>query len=161
MSSSPALSSVTALAAAGATITEKSLRLSRSTTWEQYEGVASFIAGIGRAYPWWVGDLLNDGEKLFGEEFAQIEALLPHSPRTCANYKSIAKWIPENRRRNGLSFSVHEAVAYLEPKERERLLDKAEANGWKRDEMRDARKAITTGEEPMSPTVCQCCGKEL
>lgn len=153
-----------ALEAAGAVVTEKSLKFKNpaSLTWDNFEQLAHFLGGIGRAYPWWVGDLLNMAEDVLGEEWSQLEALLPHSPRTCANYKSVAKWVPETRRRDGLSHSVHEAVAYLEPQERDRLLDEAERNGWKRDEMRDARRMITTAagtEVETENEYCPTCGR--
>ena len=73
---------VSVLERAGVVVTETSLRIPRDTKWESYEEVGAFLGGLGRAYPWWVGDFLNDGEEIFGEKFAQIEAMLPHSPQT-------------------------------------------------------------------------------
>lgn len=170
MQETPALQQ-SALEQAGAIVTETSLSLSNPTglTWEQYERLGNFLGTLGRAYCWWVGDFLIYGEDVFGEEFAQIEAQLPHSAQTLLNYRSIARHFPPRRRRQSLSFSVHEAVAYLEPTEGDRLLDLAEANGWKRDQMREARRAITpeskrTGVVPDPPPQpllhCPACGHE-
>ncbi len=182
MSKPPALQG-TALEQAGAVVTETSLRLSdpRSLTWEQYEHLGLFLGTLGQAYCWWVGDLLIYGEEIFGEEFAQIEASLPHSEHTLKNYRWIAKAIPPSRRRANLGFGVHEAVASLPPKDRDHWLDIAEQNRWKREEMRNAlRDARERGELPKSPfspgsreitagsveaerivRVCPHCGGEL
>lgn len=155
---------VGALEQAGATVTETSLKLSnpRELTWEQYQRLGQFLGTLGQAYCWWVGDLLLYGEDLFGEEYAQIEASLPHSLHTLENYRSVAKRIPPNRRRTGLSFGCHETVAYLEPQDRERWLDKAEEQGWKREGLREAirdAKELPTAEK--GPERCRCCGREL
>lgn len=155
---------VGALEQAGAVVTETSLKLSnpRDLTWEQFERLGQFLGTLGQAYCWWVGDLLLYGEDLFGEEYAQIEASLPHSLHTLENYRSVAKRIPWNRRRPGLSFGAHETVAYLEPEKRDEWLDKAEAEGWKREEMRNAvrdAKELPTAEK--SPERCPTCGREL
>lgn len=173
MSNSPAFQQ-SALEQAGAIVTDTSLRISNpiELTWEQYEKLGNFLGTLGRAYCWWVGDFLIYGEEIFGEEFAQIEESLPHSEGTLMNYRSIAKHIPPRRRRAALSFSVHEAVAYIEPAEADKLLDQAEENRWKRDQMRDARRELfpsnsapmgeltTSGVEPVV-AVCPQCGKPL
>lgn len=154
----------TALEEAGAVVTDTSLRFEdpAALTWEEYERLGSFLGALGRGYPWWVGDFLNTGEDVFGEQFAQIEALLPHSPQTCANYKSVAKHVPFSRRR-GLHLSVVSEVAYLEPRKRDELLDQAVKGNWKREEMREARRALQTeavGELPPArpTTTCPKCG---
>lgn len=139
--SAPALKS-SILEDAGAVVTETSLRLHDPTalTWAQFERLGQFLGTLGQAYCWWVGDLLVYGEEVFGEEYAQIEAKLPHSEHTLQNYRWVASRIPRTRRRASLGFGVHEAVASLEPKERDHWLDVAEQNGWKRQDMRDARR---------------------
>lgn len=163
MSQTPALTG-SALEEAGAVITETSLRLTNpaTLTWEQYERLGNFLGTLGQAYCWWVGDFLIYGEEIFGEEFAQIEKALPHSRHTLENYASIAKRIPPNRRRHGLSFGVHETVAYLEPQARERLLDEAQEHGWKREEMRSAKRAMFEPVAEISPPeLCPHCGRPM
>lgn len=116
-----------------------------SLTFEDFARLCGeFLKPIGVGYPWWVGDVLNMAEDVLGEVWAQLEAYLPNSPQTCANYKSIAKHIPKSRRR-GLHLGVAEPVAYLEPKKRDELIGQAIANGWKREEMREAARAEKLG----------------
>lgn len=154
----------TALEAAGAVVSETSLRITNpeGLSWERYAKLGEFLGGLGRGYPWWVGDFLNTGEDVFGEEFAQIEASFPHSPQTLANYKSVAKHVPELRR-HGLHMTVISEVAYLPPAQRDELIAQAVAGGWKREEMREARRAMQgepIGElpPPKPKTTCPSCG---
>lgn len=154
-----------ALEAAGARVDETSLTFTNPALlrWEHFEGLAMYFLGpIGRGYPWWVGDMLNMAEDILGEEFSQLEHLLPHSPQTCANYKSVAKLIPKSRRR-GLHLSVAAPAASLEPRVRDQLIDKAVKEAWTREEMREARRDLgQEGERvsvlPPPKKVCPACG---
>lgn len=155
---------LTALEAAGAVVSATSLEIANpeNLPWEEYWNLGVLLGGLGRGYPWWVGDLLNIGEDVFGEEFAQIEAAFPHEPQTLANYKSIAKHIPRTRRR-GLHMTVASEVAYLEPRDRDALIEQAVEEGWNRTKMRDARRAFRgepVGELPAGKpkTTCPSCG---
>jgi hypothetical protein len=162
-----------ALAAANARVDETSLTFSdpASLRFEDFQKIAEeFLRPIGVGYPWWVGDMLNMAEDVLGEEWAQLEAYLPNSPQTCANYKSIAKHVPRSRRR-GLHLSVAEPVAYMEPKQRDELIGQAIANDWKREDMREAARAAKLGLPlkagmgellpPRRATTCPHCGHEL
>lgn len=147
-------------------MSETSLRITNpeGLSWEKYEELGAFLGGLGRGYPWWVGDFLNYGEDIFGEEFAQIEAKLPHSPQTLANYKSVSKHVPWTRR-HGLHMSVISEVAYLPPAQRDELIAQAVAGDWKREEMREARRAMqgeAIGELPPGrpKTTCPSCGHQ-
>lgn len=158
---------LTALEEAGAIVSDTSLLIQNpeKLSWEKYENLGHFLGGLGRGYPWWVGDFLNTGEDVFGEEFAQIEASFPHSPQTLANYKSVAKHVPPQRRR-GLHMSLVSEVAYLPPDQRDALIAQAVAGDWKREEMREARRAMqreAVGELPPARedrqlTKCPQCG---
>lgn len=159
----------TALERAKARVDETSLTFSdpASLSWEDFEQLAlNFLAPIGRGYPWWVGDMLNMAEDVLGEEWSQLEHLLPHSPQTQANYKSVAKHIPRSRRR-GLHLSTAAEVAYLPPRVRDEFIDQAVKGGWKREEMREARRAAQlspngTGPIAVLPAppkkICPACG---
>lgn len=156
---------LSALEAAGAVVSDTSLRITNpeGLTWDKYEDLGRFLGGLGRGYPWWVGDFLNTGEDVFGEQFAQIEASFPHSPQTLANYKSVAKHVPPARRR-GLHMTVISEVAYLPPAQRDELISRAVAGDWKREEMREARRAMQgepIGELPpgKDKTTCPHCGR--
>jgi hypothetical protein len=160
-----------ALERAGAKIDETSLTFSNpaALTFEHFAEICgSFLAPIGRGYPWWVGDILNMAEDVLGEEWAQLEPLLPSSPQTQANYKSVAKHVPRSRRR-GLHLSTVEPVAYMPPKARDELIKQAVDEGWKREEMREAARAAKVLAAGGNPNIypsrdrktCPHCGHEL
>jgi hypothetical protein len=142
-----------ALQEAGAVLNETSLRLPEGLDWSTYERLGQFLGQLGQSYCWWVGDFLNYGEEVFGDDFYQIEDSINLHPQTQANYKSIAKHIPRSRRRGPLKFSTHAEVAYLEPKEREHWLDEAVRNRWTRQQLRDARADAKAGRDTKSGPV--------
>lgn len=132
-----------ALAAAGAVISETSLLLTdANVSWETYVRLGTFIGQMNRSCAWWVGDLVLYGENVFGEEYAQIEQALGLAPQTIANRASVARHIPPERRRASLPFGVHAEVAYLEPKERDRWLDRCERGEWTRAKLREEMRAV-------------------
>ena len=58
----------------------------------EWKGPLQFALWCQRASPWWIGDLINAGEDIFGEEFAAISAArsrpkwsaaTPRSPAAC------------------------------------------------------------------------------
>lgn len=136
MTEAPAVP-LTALEAAGAVVTPTSLGLrDPDLDWERYEDLGAFLGQMNRACSWWVGDLILYGEAFFGERHAQIEEALGLAPQTIANRASVARHIPPERRRESLPFGVHAEVAYLEPDERDRWLDRAEEGQWTRAKLR-------------------------
>ena len=142
MSPVPAVQQQSALEAAGAVITEVSLDLSDpDLDWDDYERLGTFLGSMNRACSWWVGDFILFGERIYGELYAQIEEALGLAPQTLANRASVARHIPPNRRRAALPFGVHAEVAYLEPRERDLWLDKAERGQWTRAKLREEMRA--------------------
>jgi hypothetical protein len=164
-------------------ITETSLVLPPDVPYDQYEALAYMFGRVHRQTAWVLGDLLNYGEKAYGEKFSQAEAATGLAKSTLENYSSVCNRIPRSRRRKGLAFSIHAEVASLSPKEQTEWLGKAASEGWKRgrvreelaplrravelseEERRVARAAILNGARPVEvlpPTrLCAClsCGR--
>lgn len=111
--------------------------------YDKYEALCYFLGRLNRSCSWWIGDLLNYGDQVFGHYVYQAAEATGLAPQTLANRASVCRHIPPNRRRASLPFGVHAEVAYLEPADRDRWLDRAELGGWTRavlrSEMRDAR----------------------
>jgi hypothetical protein len=100
-----------------------------------WEGPLQFALWCQRASPWWIGDLINRGEDLYGEEFGEVcGATL--STEMVSRYASVARRVPAQNRRPALSWSAHAAVARLPPAQQRRLLLEAEQQGWNSDELR-------------------------
>ncbi|MGC1273361.1 MAG: hypothetical protein WBC44_06605 [Planctomycetaceae bacterium] len=79
--------------------------------------------------PWWIGDLLNAGDARFGEMFSQVcEGAV--SADQLQRYESVARRVPQENRRPGLSWSAHAAVARLPHALQRKMLERAEQSGW-------------------------------
>lgn len=111
--------------------------MSRELEWHQFESLVSMIWNIHDKSRWLLGDLLNYGEKVFGETYAQAAAVTGLSDRTLSNICSVCRYVPRSRRRKNLSFAHHEVVAYLDPQLQDEYLSKAVQNRWTRQELRD------------------------
>lgn len=111
----------------GARWTETSLELPTDLTFAEYERLLWALAGARNMTAWGLGDAINFGERVYGETYTQAVDATKLSESTLQGYAYVARRIPRSRRRHGLSFSHHAAVASLAPQERERWLDRAAA----------------------------------
>ena len=102
---------------------------------DEWKGPLQFALWCQRASPWWIGDMINDGEDLFGEEFSQVCGGTL-STEMLSRYASVARRVPRENRRPALSWSAHAAVARLESAEQRRMLREAERHGWNSDQLR-------------------------
>ena len=107
------------------TATETSLTLDATCTEHDYQHTLRLLGRIGRAAMWWLGDALLFGEMRLGEKAAQFADASGYAPGTLANAMWVARAIPPSRRREGLSWGHHAAVASLEPAHQETLLTRA------------------------------------
>lgn len=121
--------------------TSVGVRISGKPEVAEWKGPLQFALWCQRAGPWWIGDLLNAGEDRFGETFSQMcEGAV--SAEMLNRYASIARRVPLENRRPGLSWSAHAVVARLRHDVQRDLLLEAERRGWTTDELRDkAREA--------------------
>jgi hypothetical protein len=89
--------------------------------------IASYFGEMSRHLQWWVGDLLNDSEARDGHEFSQLAADTGLSEGALSSRMYVCRRVAVKRRRPGLPFSVHLAVASLGARDQERWLKIAEA----------------------------------
>jgi hypothetical protein len=96
---------------------------------EDWAGPLRFALWCQQGAPWWIGDLLNAGDTRFGEMFSQVcEGAV--SADQLQRYESVARRVPPENRRPGLSWSAHAAVARLPRALQRKMLDRAEQYGW-------------------------------
>jgi hypothetical protein len=96
---------------------------------EEWAGPLRFALWCQQGAPWWIGDLLNAGDARFGEMFSQVcEGNI--SADQLQRYESVARRVPPENRRPGLSWSAHAAVARLPHSLQRQMLDRAEQAGW-------------------------------
>ncbi len=113
----------------------------------EWQGPLQFALWCQRASPWWIGDMINSGEDLFGEEFAEVCGGTL-STEMVSRYASVARRVPARNRRPNLSWSAHAAVARLPHPLQRRMLAQAEKLGWNSDDLRKkVREAIAKGED--------------
>jgi hypothetical protein len=110
---------------------------------ERWRAIGTDLCCFGRAIPWWVGDWWAFGEHRYGarREITEDPGWQGPAYRTCANSAAVCRAFEISRRREALSFSHHEAVAALPTAEQDRLLDRAEREGWSRRQLRCAIKS--------------------
>lgn len=96
---------------------------------------------------WEIGDLLNEGEKRFGELFAQAAADTKLASSTLHNAKWVCASIPKNIRHDHLSFSLHMEVAKLDNSYQKIILGLAADQEWPSKEVRTRVKAVISGDE--------------
>ena len=101
----------------------------------EWQGPLQFALWCQRASPWWIGDMINAGEDLYGEDFGEVcGATL--STEMVSRYASVARRVPRENRRPALSWSAHAAVARLPYAQQRRVLAEAEREGWNSDDLR-------------------------
>ena len=102
---------------------------------EDWTGPLQFAIWCQRASPWWIGDMINRGEDLYGEEFGEVcgDTL---STEMVSRYASVARRVPAQNRHPALSWSAHAAVARLPLADQRRMLTAAERHGWNSDQLR-------------------------
>jgi len=109
----------------------------------RFERACALLGRIERASPWWIGDVLVQGERRLGETYAQAAEALGLTPKTLANRASVARALPSHLRREGVSFEHHAELAYLwsgDPKREPNILawlDLVEKEKPTRDELRE------------------------
>jgi hypothetical protein len=127
------------------------MTLNSDLTLDRWLEIGHTLDRITRSLGWLVGDWLNYGEGKYGEDYAQGMQMSGLAYKTVANYKWVASRVPREIRHEGLSFGHHDAVSRMSATDQEIWLDKAEANGWTRE---DLRKAIAADGTP-TPTPTQ------
>ncbi|QDS98741.1 hypothetical protein [Adhaeretor mobilis] len=108
---------------------------------EEWRGPLQFALWCQRASPWWIGDMINAGEDMFGEEFGEVcgDTL---STEMVSRYASIARRVPPENRRPNLSWSAHATVARLPSAQQRRMLAEAEKRGLNSEELRKRVQAM-------------------
>lgn len=102
---------------------------------KEWDGPLQFALWCQRASPWWIGDMINAGEDIYGEEFAEVCGGTL-STEMVSRYASVARRVPAKNRRPNLSWSAHAAVARLPHDQQRKVLAEAERQGWNSDDLR-------------------------
>lgn len=121
-----------------------------ATAWElptlslgEVTKAAEWLAAVGRGWQFWAGDLINAAQTMHGELASQAlvaieDAVGPKSLHTLTRAAWVARAFPPDRRRPGLSYSHHLAVAGLDAEKADGWLDRAERESISAKGLRDA-----------------------
>lgn len=129
---------------------------------EDFEHLCWMLGRFHEAVRFAMGDALNTGPELYGEKVYQAFDLMQLSEEGMQEYARVARQVPYSRRRKGLSWSHHRAVAALEPAKQKEWLRKAAEENLSHHALRDALRTGGT----VNPSVaraprCECCGARL
>lgn len=99
--------------------------------------------------PWLIGDWVVAGEELFDERYAQAVDFTGYTYGRIANCAWVARRVPINMRKKGLTFAHHEAICSLPNEERDRWLEMAVERFWTVRELKaHAKYGIPLEQEP-------------
>lgn len=107
-------------------------------SYHSFVGICVAVREMKESINFVVGDLIIEGEKMFGDEVYQALEELDISVGTKQQCIRVAERIPQARRRGELKWSHHRAVAAFEPEEQDRWLQEAIDRAWTKGELEQA-----------------------
>lgn len=116
-------------------------------TIEEFGTAVKTLSEANFSIQFWIGDMVNLGESLYGEEAAQHidhERFSEETVRSCA---FVAKKVAPNERQYAQSFSHCQVVATLKPAEQRKWLEKSRQEGWSVGKLRTEILKATEGGE--------------
>lgn len=121
----------------GVVSTPTALVISVDLRFNEWSRLLDTIEQVHERACWALGDARRYADERFDVEYADaLEARDIRKP-TSARCAWVARTFPEERRRDGLTFSHHEKVAALGEPEQELWLNEAERQGWSVRELAD------------------------
>lgn len=124
----------------------------------EWQDLGRSLGHVHRWGAWALGDWLNFGVALFGDDaynategtvsdrYELAHRVTGLAAETLHNYASICGQIPRRNRRVELSFSTHEPVAKLDHEHQGEWLQRAIDESWRREDLRAAIRTETGGE---------------
>lgn len=144
-SQSTALAKSDFLQLPGCELTETGLTIAPGMKREEWERIGEALRKAESGIQWWLGDWMAYGDKEYGDKRAKAADANEQTGinvDTLITYQWVAERVPSFRRLKVLSWSHHQAVAALKPKQQVALLAKAEAEGLSyRDLKREVEKS--------------------
>lgn len=134
---------------AGVTFSDTGVSFDRELSFDEWEGLLSYLMRMEQSVQWWLGDMLRYGESFFGENYAQAAVLVGRSVNTLANWVWISGQFPPHRRRASVRWSCYrELAAMKDPDLQDQWLDAVEEGGWTREELRQAIRHTPSSDSP-------------
>ncbi|MBA2742498.1 MAG: LmbU family transcriptional regulator [Actinobacteria bacterium] len=122
-------------------------------SFDEWESLGRYLGQGNSAFRWSMGDWLLFGEGSYGERHSQAMDVTGLRFQTLKNYAWVAGAVKRSRRRDSVSWSHHEAIASLPPREQRRWLDKAEREEMTVETLRDSLRVTRSSDsdDPAEP----------
>ena len=117
-------------------LTRTALVMPEDMTFDEWADLGDRLERMSEGVMWWVGDWWRTGQQRYGERAKHAAESGRWSFQTFADAGWVAAKFETSRRREVLPFSHHREVAALPEPVADELLDKAEAERWTREELR-------------------------
>jgi hypothetical protein len=117
-------------------------------TYEQWEQIGRKLWIEKQKIQWNIGDWVNFGESHYGETYAQALSETDYTYETLRNYAYVARKIPLERRRENISFSMHQELASLPEPEQETMMERIEQGYENRESIREHKRQRKAQETP-------------
>ncbi len=132
-------------------VTQIGMTFDPGLSYEEWSNIGQQLQIMHKSIGFWIGDWLNFGERKYGEKYTQAIEENGLDYGTLRNYNWVTSQIELSRRRDNVSFSSHSEVASLEPKQQNKLLDKAEKENLTSREVRELVKELKKLPTPPLP----------
>ena len=128
-------------------------------TFDEWSNATEWVQRVNSSVAFWLGDLLEFGERRFGDKYTAAIEATGLAEQTLTNAAYVARHVPIQRRRQDVPFSHHAEVASLPPEQQEKWLEKCSTHGLTRDQLRSgiqAERTAATGKKPVYLVVVTC-----
>ncbi len=130
--------------------------------YEDFAHLCSILGAMHEAVRFAIGDAILQGEHLFGERSYQAFESFQLSEEAMKEYVRVAQRVPRARRRKGLSWSHHRAVAALPAPEQKEWLKRAVDDSLSHHDLRaELRGSVLRNGDQPEVQVCEGCGRPL
>jgi len=123
-------------------VTDVGYTPAQTLTYEQWEFGFDFLRSVNRSVMWYLGDMINYGEKKWGDKYTQAMDASNYDYDTCYRAAYVASKFPQDRRRADLSWNHHRALVDLGPERQDVLLEHASDEGLSVQGLKDLRKDL-------------------
>ena len=142
------------------TLTITGLEIRGHPLFAEWERVGRTLFDLGTGTAWALGDwlLYGEGRGDWGETYTQAVDLTKRSYGSLAQCVRVSRAFNFEARFKNLSWSHHQAVLGRPPDERHALLQRAEAEQWNRDDLREHLREERAVAQTAPRHLCPKCG---
>jgi hypothetical protein len=110
------------------------------------------------SYQFWLGDAINHGEDIYGEEHFQLFDHIEAEEGTLRNYAWVTRQIPPSMRREGVTWTHHRELASVKDLDLQlELLDRIETEGMTTRQVQEAKNAWQQSAQELETATCPSC----